>query len=212
MSVSVALGVAVSCSSAEKKKADGKAEDVLQQKEMPTLARRCGKEANDEGLRVVRFDVNGDGRPDVWKFFKTVTDKGTGKEKEFLGRKELDLNFDGRVDVWRDYNEAGDLTKEEFDLDFDCKVDWITTYEGGKIVKKEGDLGFGGVVNVWMFFKNGKLIRKEKSSKNNGKVDTWEFFDNGKLERIERDVDGDGKPDMWERPKDAPAPVPPKGA
>src|SRR5215813_10219144 len=56
------------------------------------------------GEKVTEFDLNHDGKPDVWAY--TVKAKTPdGREYDKLVRKELDINFDGKVDVVRYYGE-----------------------------------------------------------------------------------------------------------
>src|SRR5271170_90703 len=47
--------------------------------------------------KVVQYDLNRDGKPDVWEYYVTVKD-ADGHSVDHLVRKEMDLNFDGKVD------------------------------------------------------------------------------------------------------------------
>ncbi|BDG06787.1 FG-GAP repeat domain-containing protein [Anaeromyxobacter oryzae] len=148
------------------------------------------------GEIVAEYDLNRDGRPDVWKY---VTKDADGKE--VLLRKEKDLNGDGRIDTWEAYGADGALTLVVYDLDFDGKPDVTLTYEKGQLVKKEYALGFDGASRSSSFFEKGKLVRKERDTNGDGKVDYWEYWENGEIDRIGVDLDGDGQVDRWETRK-----------
>ena len=76
---------------------------------------------------VEKYDLNGDGEADVWKYYVRKGDKDTPKEQRLrlLARQDLDLNFDKIPDVRRHFNELGTVIREEMDLDFDGKFDAI---------------------------------------------------------------------------------------
>lgn len=167
------------------------------------VAQRC----DPANKRIVKLDLNRDDKPDVYKMFST-RDEG-GQKVEFLTCKEVDINFDGRKDVWFYYDDAGQRTREEMDLDFDGKIDLVTFRQADKIVRQELDTNFDGKSDIWRHFEGEKIARVERDSDNDGKVDYWEYYEGGALDRIGFDVDGDGKIDRWDR---APPPeVPPAG-
>jgi hypothetical protein len=91
------------------------------QQRLPRLDRsRC----DPAGKRVVTVDVNGDGRPDVWKYYANIDGK------EVLTCTQNDLNFDGQVDTSKHVGPKGQLLFDESDFDFDGKSDRISIYEG----------------------------------------------------------------------------------
>src|SRR5947209_3561500 len=49
-----------------------------------------------KGKDVQQFDLNRDGKPDVWKLYKTENQKGT--TVQVLTCKQVDLDHDGRKD------------------------------------------------------------------------------------------------------------------
>ena len=55
------------------------------------------EKCNDRDKHVIPADLNGDKKPDVWKYFKTV-DMG-GQKTEVLACKQVDLNMDGKIDI-----------------------------------------------------------------------------------------------------------------
>jgi hypothetical protein len=72
------------------------------------------------------LDTDGDGLPDVWKYY-TVVDNGGQAERPTnvpirLSRIQRDTNRDGKVDVWEFYL-AGRLERMGVDVDFDGHVD-----------------------------------------------------------------------------------------
>ena len=167
--------------------------------------------------KVVQYDLNRDGKPDVWEYLVTVKN-AEGRPVDRVTRKEMDLNFDGRVDAVYWYDDQGEKVREQLDLDFDGKVDETLFFEKGQIVRKERDLNGDGKVDTWLFYERGQLVRKERDTKGTGRVDYWEFWENGQIDRIGEDLDGDGNVDRWSRspesvsntaPGTAPATPPP---
>lgn len=152
--------------------------------------------------KVVQYDLNRDGKPDVWEYAITVKD-ADGRPVDRVTRKEMDLNFDGRVDAVYWYDDQGEKVREQLDLDFDGKVDETLFFEKGQIVRKERDLNGDGKVDTWLFYERGQLVRKERDTKGTGRVDYWEFWENGQIDRIGEDLDGDGNVDRWSRSPDA---------
>ena len=154
---------------------------------------RCDK----SGKKTVELDLNRDGRADVWKFFAAQMDSGT--RIDVLTCKEVDLNFDNHLDMWVYYDNTGDVALEEFDLDFDGRVDLSTYRAQGRLSRQELDTNFDGKPDIWKFFENEKLARIERSSNHDGRIDVWEYYEGGKLDRIGYDTTGSGKVDRWDR-------------
>jgi antitoxin component YwqK of YwqJK toxin-antitoxin module len=155
------------------------------------------------GKKITTVDINNDGKADVWKFYATVMENGA--KLEVLTCKEVDLNKDGKKDAWIYYENGGNVANEEFDTDFDGRIDMWTYRQNGKIVREEYDSDFDGKPDIWKFFENEKLTRLERSTKKNGKVDVWEYYEGGKLERIGYDTTGSGQIDRWDRaPEETP--------
>ena len=145
------------------------------------------------GPRLDELDLNGDKKPDLWKSYATGADG-----VRVLVCKVMDLNFDGRIDSWIHYDARGDVTLEEFDLDFDGNIDTTTIRRAGKILRQELDTNGDGKVDLWKFFDDEKLQRIERASKPGGRVDVWEYYVGGKLDRIGYDTRGTGTADRWE--------------
>ena len=80
----------------------------------PTLCDTTGK-------NVVTYDLNKDGKPDVWRLYKTEDEGGT--KVEFMTCKQVDFDHDGRKDWVVAYNRKGTPLFEKADFDYDGKVD-----------------------------------------------------------------------------------------
>jgi hypothetical protein len=130
---------------------------------------------NESGKKVAVFDLNQDGKPDVWKYSAEKDEKGT--KVEAMVCKKVDLNFDGKVDYMVQYDDAGNIKYEEYDFDFDGKFDARFHYDS----------------------KTKHKVVVERVSGFTGRVDIWEKYGtDDKLESVRRDRNGDGKPDYWE--------------
>lgn len=146
--------------------------------------------------RLTAFDLNHDGKPDVWDY--TVEVPGPdGKPQERLDRKELDMNSDGRADIVKWFDPHERLARETLDLDFDGRVDQVNVFQDGVLVRKERDLDQDGRPDQFTFYEGGRVVRKERDTNGDGKVDVWEYFQKGKLDRLGEDVDFDGTVDKW---------------
>ncbi|HEU4382597.1 MAG TPA: hypothetical protein VFR85_03750 [Anaeromyxobacteraceae bacterium] len=161
----------------------------------PTPA-RPGLPAAGPGESVAEYDLNRDGKPDVWKVIRR-----TAEGKEVTVRSQRDLNGDGKVDVWETFDEAGNPVTQTFDTDFDGKPDLVLHFEKGQLVRKEMSFGFDGKPRAWLYYEKGKLVRKERDDDGDGRVDTWEYWEDGELDRVGIDLDGDGRVDRWEQRK-----------
>lgn len=156
----------------------------------------CGAPQSGEELRTT--DVNGDGSPEVCKYYREVADpERPGQTRTLLVRQDLDLNWDGKVDITREFSPDGTVSKESWDADFDGRVDEVRTFEEGKIVRSERDQDNDGRFEVVRIYEDGKLERKETDTNGDGKPDRWEYFDGRVVDRVGVDRDFDGKPDSW---------------
>ncbi len=154
------------------------------------------RQARSGDEQQTAYDLNKDGKPDVWSFTKEAAD-AEGRKIDRLVRKELDINWDGKVDIVRFYDEREQVNRELLDLDFDGRVDQQNFYDKGIIVRKERDLDYDGRSDLWIHFERGKIVRKEKDTNSDGKVDYWEYWENDQVDRVGEDLDGDGTVDRW---------------
>ncbi|MBS2021823.1 MAG: hypothetical protein JST92_05395 [Deltaproteobacteria bacterium] len=172
----------------------------------PTAADEAAPEVGTvvEGDKLVRtFDLNGDGKPDDWRFYRLVADpQAPAKTIERQERREMDTNFDGKPDIITWFDEDGARIKESLDLDFDGQPDVVALYEHGVLVRKETWQRHGKTPDGIAYYEGGKKVRVERDATGHGRVDTWEYYENGKLSRVGTDVDGDGLVDRWFKAKD----------
>jgi antitoxin component YwqK of YwqJK toxin-antitoxin module len=155
------------------------------------------------GEEVVSVDSNGDGKPDVFKFYpkgKVPADPNKPDVGSGLLRKEADLNTDGKIDVWAWYNADGTKLREAFDLDYDSKVDLIVFYEKQQVIRKEIYTAGCERPSAFKYYEKGKLARVERDRKCSGRIDTWEYWDGDHVDRVGEDNDGDGNVDRWLKP------------
>lgn len=162
-----------------------------------------GKQGATDDVRTA--DLDGDGRPEVYKYYRSGSDPDhPGEKKNLLVREDLDLNWDGKIDIWRYFDERGQVVKEEWDTDYDGKVDEIRYFEGGVIVRDERDRNNDGHFDVVRYYKNGKLERKEVDTNGDGKIDRWEYYSGNILDRVGIDKDHDGTIDTWAKAPSSP--------
>ena len=131
------------------------------------------------GKNVVTYDLNHDGKPDVWRLYKTEDDGGT--KVEWLTCKQVDFDHDGRKDWVVAYNRKGNPLYEKADFDYDGKWDMSTVYDT----------------------KTGLKAEVERDTDFDGKFDVKEIYDSaGQLSSVRRDRNSDSQPDLWEQYKD----------
>jgi hypothetical protein len=171
----------------------------------PTVAPEAqllGTEITGEA-ETERFDLNGDGKADLYRtYVLRPTPSDATKKERLLARQEIDLNFDDAIDVRRHFNEQGLVVREEMDLDFDTKFDAVDYYSGGVLYRRDMALNFDGRPSIVKFYEGSALVRKERDTKGTGRMDTFEYYDKGRLTRIGRDNDGDGVPETYTEVKD----------
>jgi hypothetical protein len=174
----------------------------------------------DGNTAIERIDVNNDGKPDVFKYFRLAeapaagvagSDQGVKGSKRVLVRKEMDVNFDQRIDIVEYYEgDAGKEQKirEEMDLDFDGRIDMTRHYKDQNVTLVEMDLGFDGKTDTWSYYQLttddagkqlNRLVERRRDANGDGKVDVWEYYTKGNLSKIGSDTNGDGQPDQFTR-------------
>jgi antitoxin component YwqK of YwqJK toxin-antitoxin module len=195
LGLSLTLALSGGCATTNGPKEAQNAGDA--QSGQPGAGAKDKSRCDPSGKKVTTVDLNGDKKPDVWKFYATVVENGANLD--VLTCKEVDLNFDEKKDMWVYYDNAGNINNEEYDLDFDGKIDLWVYRQNGHIVREEFDSNFDSRPDIWKFYENDKLVRLERSSKKNGKVDVWEYYEGGKLDRIGYDSTGSGQIDRWDR-------------
>lgn len=143
-------------------------------------------------------DVDGDGRPEVLKYYKKIDDpERPGEKKTILVRQDIDLNWDGTIDIWRYFDGTGLVEREEWDTDFDGNIDDKRFFENGVLVRSERDRNNDGRADITRYYKEGKLERKESDTNGDGNIDRWEYYTGQVLDRVGVDKDHDGTVDTW---------------
>jgi hypothetical protein len=168
------LATAPACGGKDKKDAAAPGGDTAASvpKVDPTLCDTSGK-------NVVTFDLNKDGRPDVWRLYKSEEEGGT--RVDILTCKQVDFDHDNRKDWVVGYNRKGGVVFEKADLDYDGRFDMSATYDP----------------------KSGKVVEVERDSDFDGNYDLKELYDSaGAISSVRRDRNGDQNPDVWEQYKD----------
>ncbi|MBN2736513.1 MAG: hypothetical protein JXR70_05990 [Spirochaetales bacterium] len=107
-------------------------------------------------------DVNSDGKDDKWF---SVNSQGEVDMEE-------DRNFDGTVDCKVNLDGLGRATYEEFDENYDGKMDTFFYYKKGALNKQEIDSNFDGKVDIWVYLIEGIYIQRYEVDKDfDGVVD-----------------------------------------
>ncbi len=144
-----------------------------------------------EGGRLVRKerDVNGDGKPDILRYYD-----GTGR----LTRQEEDSRLGGRLDTWTFYEEGGAVRKES-DTDGDGRVDLWAVYDGREdqdhIVRTEADTDHDGHRDRVTLYAKGKVAEEQHFSPGLDLARAIITYAGGQPARKEEDTDGDGRMD-----------------
>lgn len=193
----LALCSLFACASPQKTKmTGGKKGAEAGEKKAAAVASSCSNERKSGEPRTA--DVNGDNRPDMFKYYGEMDDPDRpGQKKNGLSRQDLDLNWDGHIDVCRYFDGAGKVEREELDLDYDTKIDETSYYKDGVITMSERDRNNDGKPDIVRRYQEGKLTQKETDTNDDGEIDRWEYFTAGKLDRVGLDMDFDGKVDRW---------------
>lgn len=131
------------------------------------------------GKNIVTYDLNHDGRPDVWRLYK-VEDEG-GTKVEFLTCKQVDFDHLNKKDWVVAYNRKGSPLYERADFDYDGTWDMSAVYDTKTL----------------------SIAEVERDTDFDGKFDVKEIYDTaGALTSVRKDRNSDGKPDVWEQYKD----------
>jgi hypothetical protein len=144
----------------------------------PTLCEESGK-------RVATFDLNKDGKPDVWKLYAN----------NVLTCKQDDFDHDGRKDWLAAYDASGQTLYQKADFDYDGKFDMVQVFENGQKSEAERDTDFDGKFDVKEIYAGGQLDSVRRDRNGDNKPDQWEQYSSGVLIAITYDDDFDGKVD-----------------
>ena len=145
------------------------------------------------GKRVLQQDLDQNGRADL------ITLTLGGEEDGKIRCQQADLNRDGRLDAFLHYDERGELVREQFDQDFDGRIDLGRSYKDGVLELDEQDLDHDGFVDAWRRYDKGKLVRIDHDRDIDGRADTFTFYVRGQIDRVGYDTNGDGNVDVWDQ-------------
>jgi hypothetical protein len=162
---------------------------------------------SEDGLRIVYSDLDHDGIPEVLKYFATDEEEEHRAQdvERRLVRTEIDLTGDGIPNMRREYDELGELTREEFDGNFDGRIDHVIEWEEGLVMRSEQDENHDGRSDVFRVYRHGHLSRIMRDTNFDGTVDTWSYYDRFGLVRVGYDTDRNGEADYWvNRPEGPP--------
>jgi len=145
------------------------------------------------GKRVLQQDLDQDGRADLITL--TLGGENDGK----IRCQQADLNRDGRLDAFLHYDDRGELVREQYDQDFDGRIDLGRSYKNGEIELDEQDLDHDGFVDAWRRYDKGKLVRIDHDRDIDGRADIFTFYVRGQIDRVGYDTNGDGNVDVWDQ-------------
>jgi hypothetical protein len=95
-------------------------------------------------------DRNGDGRPDVWRYFDA---------RGQITEVDVDSNFDGKPDI-EEYYERGVLVRRESDRNFNGQTDLIEEFDATTHWQTRSviDVDFDGTADLLVLFRDGRPI------------------------------------------------------
>ncbi len=142
----------------------------------------------DGTLRQMKFDSNGDRKPDVFAYF-------SGRNTP--DRLEIDENRDGSIDRWEEYSPEGVMlrfatSRRGGSPDRFVEVDPVSK----ATTRVETDADHDGKRERLEIFVGGRLSRAEIDTNGDGKRDRIQDWSPGYLASEEIDRDGDGQPDI----------------
>jgi hypothetical protein len=139
----------------------------------------------DEGKRrVVNFDLNKDGKPDVWHLYNG----------EVETCKIDDFDHDGRKDFVIAYDASHTPVYRKVDTDWDGNYDMLEVFEKGTLTETERDSDFDGKFDVKEIYVAGTLQSVRRDRNGDNRPDQWEQYADGKTS-ITYDDNFDGKVD-----------------
>jgi hypothetical protein len=140
----------------------------------------------DESARKVQaFDLNKDGKNDVWHLYKDNVETC----------KIDDFDHDGLKDWAVAYDASHTALYKKADTDWDGKFDLIEVFDKGTMIETERDSDFDGKFDVKEIYAQGALQSVRRDRNGDAKPDQWENYVDGVATSITYDDDYDGKVD-----------------
>ena len=182
----------------------------------------------EDGLYVERFDSNGDGRTDTFRYFQVIDRDGAviadpaslpiqrisaGRDPVIalrntdgisstyatrLVRAAFDLNHDGEPDLVRYYNMQGQLVREQSDPTFSGALSTTTYFDQGVRQRVDIDSSGDGQADTVRHYRNGQLAFITYDTTGDGQPNLWHYYHGSSLVRVGYDDDGDGSIDRWD--------------
>jgi hypothetical protein len=136
--------------------------------------------------RAEAEDANGDGKPDITRYYKGSAEVCRSSDFDRDGKPELITHFDG----------AGQVRRRESDYDGNGRPESIEVLEGGRLVSRQMDTQNHGKIDTWETFDGaGKIRKRERDTNGDGRIDQWWSWESGQLVLM-TDKNGDGLPDQ----------------
>lgn len=137
-------------------------------------------------LRLLKYDTNGDGRTDTWRYMDGAR----------VIRVEIDRDEDGTIDRWEYYDANQMLEKIGISLAGDGQQDaWTYLGADGQIARVESSPRHNGKIERVEHFEHGRLSRAEEDTDGDGRIDKWETYDTTRLVVVSYDTAGRGVAD-----------------
>jgi hypothetical protein len=154
-----------------------------------------------DGKRVSTYDLNKDGKDDVWRLYKG----------DAMSCKQIDFDHDGRKDWMVAYDPSGKILYQKADFDYDGKYDMAAVFDptSGQRIEVERDTDFDGKFDIKELYTSGQLTGMRRDRNGDNKPDQWDTYTDGVLSATTYDDNFDGKVD---RREDAPAGGQPQAA
>ena len=147
-----------------------------------------------EGKRVASYDLNKDGKDDVWRLYKG----------EAMSCKQVDFDHDGRKDWMVAYDPSGKVLYQKADFDYDARFDMAAVFDPatGQRTEVERDTDFDGKFDIKEIYAGGQLSSVRRDRNGDNLPDQWDQYTDGVRTATTYDDNFDGKVD---RREDAPA-------
>ena len=150
-----------------------------------------GSLCETKSRRVVEFDLNKDGKPDVWRLYNG----------DVQTCKQVDFDHDGRTDWVEAYDASGRPLYQKADFDYDGKFDMLAVLDAnnGEPTEVERDTDFDGKFDVKEIYDTaGALSNIRRDRNGDSQPDQWEQYKNTILVAILYDENFDGRVDRRE--------------